>query len=190
MKLPFAMFFLVIVVVGSSAQTAPIDTFRVSETVRLRGTDEEHQAKLVVTTADFSAARHRITHRNLPIKGRGATNVPVSSTTLIDGRPPLGANGGIPSTEIRSMFVTFDGLRIEVPARFYSDCYNPNFQKDYWGTKLSDDGNSLLIFMAGGQGKGLYQVIWILRKDRQHARFFNNCPECDHKDILNFFKEK
>jgi hypothetical protein len=110
--------------------------------------------------------------------------------TLIDDRRPLGTEGNLPVTEIRSMVVTFDSKSIVVPKRFYSDCYNPNLSADHWGTKLSDNGRSLLVFMAAGEGKSGYQIMWILRDDRQHARFFSSCSKCDQKGILSFFREK
>jgi hypothetical protein len=79
------------------------------------------------------------------------------------------------------------GQRIVVPGRLFADCYNPNLGKDNFRTKLNDAGDSLLVFMAGSDGAGGYQIMWILRKDGHHSRFINDCSDCDYRGVLNFF---
>jgi hypothetical protein len=189
MRTLFAAAVLFLFVPTTLGQTGDTGIFRVTERVLFKGSNQQHTANLVITTRAFNPVRHRIDWRTRDTKSDGSSR-PGPSVTAIDGRRPLGTNGELPRTEIESITVFFDGVKLLVPKQVFSDFYNPNFSKDSWGTKLSDNGEGLLIFMAGGKGTSLYQVIWILKKNRQHVRFFNNCSECDYKSILNFLKEK
>jgi hypothetical protein len=175
-------------VTGATAQDAKRITepgvYRFTERIDFKQGGPDLQAELVITIKAFNSARHRI-KRDDPQEG-----TPGRSIHRIDGGMPLGVKDELPLVEITDMTVNFGGVRVAVPKGLYGDCYNPNFGEDSFGTKFSDNGKSLLIFMAGGSEKSLYQVIWIIRKDGIHSRFINNCSDCDYKGLLSFLKKK
>ena len=138
-------------------------------------------AKLAVRTRAFDPSRHTLTIADLDT---------AKLITKVDGRAPLGTDGTIPRVEITSMIVSFSGKKIVVPPSLFADCFNPNFYKDAAAVKLSDSGDSLLVFMAGSDGAGSYQIMWILRKDGRHSRFINDCSDCDFRGVLNFFNKQ
>ncbi len=107
----------------------------------------------------------------------------------IDRRPAHGVDGDIPRVEIDAIVIAFDGIELVVPASLYSDCYSPNFGKDHFAMKMSEGGDSLLVFMEGSDAAGAYQIMWVLRKDGHHSRFINDCSDCAYSDIFNFFKK-
>jgi len=148
-----------------------------------------HTAKLIVKSRVFARSRHNITFADEQYLRRNQVSLAqgVSLVTKVDGREPLGVDGTVPRIEIESMVVFFDGRKIAIPQRFYSDCYNPNLGKNYFATKLNGEGDSLLVFMAGSDGAGGYEVMWVLRKDGHHSRFINNCSDCDYQGLLDFF---
>jgi hypothetical protein len=165
---------------SSPAQTGNRDIYRFTER---KG---RHVVELVLRTRAFDQSSHRMRFTRRRDQINGPTGG-LPSVARIDGRKPLGTSGTVPLAEIMSMTITFDGTKIVVPRSLYADCYNPNIDKDSFGTKLGDDGSSLLVFMAGSSKENSYQVIWILREDGQHSRFTNICAGCDYKNILNFF---
>ena len=107
----------------------------------------------------------------------------------VDGRVALGVDETVPRVEIKSVEFYFDGRRVAVPRGLYSDCFDPNFGKEYFAVKNGDDGASVLVLMAGGDGAGGYQVVWVLRKDGRHSRFSTPCSDCDYAGFLTFFTD-
>lgn len=53
----------------------------------------------------------------------------------------------------------------------------------YLAIKFSDDGKALFVFMAGGDGAGTYDAIWVFRKDGKHTRFTNSGGDCTFLDF-------
>ena len=180
MRYLFSLALLLSLLLDAAAQAGNRNTYRFTER---KG---RHVAQLVLQTGAFNQSAHRLSFTRRRAQRNDAAEFQ-SSISRIDGRKPFGTSGAVPLVEIMSMTVTFDGTRIVVPRRLYADCYNPNIDKDSFGTKLGEDGDSLLVFMAGSNKESSYQVIWILRKEGQHSRFINICADCDHKGILNFF---
>ena len=136
-----------------------------------------HSAKLIFTSRIFVPAAHRI--------------VRTKDCVTIDGRKPIGTDCGVPTVEIASMRLFLDGKEIVIPRRLYSDCYQPpRFGQSKEGSKnnnvairFSDDLNAVFVFMAASDGAGVYDAIWILRKDGRHSRFTNSGEDCR---FLNF----
>lgn len=137
-----------------------------------------HSAKLILTTRRFVPSAHKI--------------VRTKDCVIIDGRKPIGTDCGVPLSEIASMRLLFDGKEIVIRRNLYSDCYNPppfeEYKKrewinDYLAIKFSDDLNAVFIFLKGGDGAGVYDAIWIFRKDGRHSRFTNSGVDCT---FLNF----
>jgi hypothetical protein len=137
-----------------------------------------HDIRLILTSRIFKPSRHLI--------GRA------KGCVTIDGRAPLGTDCGLPKVEIASMRLFLDGKRIPIPRALYSDCYSPPFFKDYQARgimnkylaiKFGDDMKSVFVFLAAGDGAGVYDVIWVLRRDGKHTRFTNSGGDCR---FLNF----
>jgi hypothetical protein len=168
-----ALALLLLAAGAASAQRAPagkVGTFRFAKDVG------GHKARLVFKTAEFDRSRHRITYgKRLDLK-----------VLEVDGRMALGVDGNVPRTEIRSVEFYFDGRRVAVPRRLYADCFEPSFGQDYFAVKAGDDGGSLLVFMAGSDAAGSYQVVWVLRGDGHHSRFSSPCSDCDYNGFLLF----
>jgi hypothetical protein len=174
MKTLTALLLLLISAAGADAQRAPAGEVG---TFRFAAESGGHKARLLFKTAAFKRPMHRITHGK-------RLDLPVLE---VDGRMALGVDDRVPRTEIRAVEFYFDGRRIPVPRKLYADCFEPNFGKDYFAVKAGDDGSSLLVFMAGGDGAGGYQVIWVLRKDGRHSRFSTPCSDCDYTGFMTFF---
>jgi len=139
-----------------------------------------HKARLAFRTGAFNRSKHRITHsKRLDLM-----------VLAVDGRIALGVDGNVPRTGIRSVEFTFDGKKVSVSRSLYADCFEPNFGKSYFAIKAGDDGGSLLVFMAGGDAAGGYQVIWVLRKDGRHSRFSTACSDCDYTGFMSFFEDQ
>lgn len=171
-------FFAAALLVLACASGADARRARASKTDAFRFEDkrEGHASRLVFRTGAFDAPRHRITH------GREGVRM-----LEVDGRVALGVDETVPRVGIKSVEFYFDGMRVAVPRGLYSDCFDPNFEKDYFAVKNGDDGASVLVFMAGGDGAGGYQVIWVLRKDGRHSRFSTSCSDCEYKGLMTFF---
>ena len=141
--------------------------------------DGAHHVKLLFTTKRFQPAQHRIITRS-------------NSCVTIDGQVPLGTDCGMPRVEITAMRLFWDGKAVLIPSRFYSDCYSPPFfrayqakgiMNQYLAIKFSDKGKAVFVFLHAGDGAGVYDVIWVLRKDGSHTRFTDSGGDCS---FLNF----
>jgi hypothetical protein len=139
-------------------------------------------ARISFRTKRFMASAHKIKQIN-----NDRTN---TYGTWIDGRRALGTDYSVPRTEIASVQLILNGHTIPVPMGLFSDCYEPNFEKDYFRMKLSDDGKSLVVFMMGSDAAGSYSVFWILRNDGRHSRFSNNVSDLDYGGFMPFFEEQ
>ena len=158
-------------------------------TVSFSTTREGHTASVTFTVDRFTPALHKITDNDWK-----AVDDPYIER--IDGRIPLGIDGNMPSYEIKSMRLDFDGKKAEIPKELYSDCYNPPFprynkeiQSNYFKIKIGDDMKSVFVFMAGGDAAGSYRVVWILRPDGAHSRFSQACPDCSFIDFSGFVSD-
>jgi hypothetical protein len=166
MKLLIAVFVLLISAVFSIAQQKK-DTF---EFVEQKGSQT---VKLVFKTKPFVRANHKVEISGI--------------RTKVDGRVGLGTDGNVPRTEIASVRLFWNKVEIPVPKNLYADCFEPNLEADYFRLKFGDDGESLLVFMAGSDAAGGYQVFWVFRKDGKHSRFSEACSDCSYIDFMNGF---
>ena len=106
----------------------------------------------------------------------------------IDGRPPLGTDGGIPQTEIESVRLYIDGKEVPVPKDLYSDCYEPSFESNAsFAAKFADNLEGVFVFMNGSDAAGSYQVLWVFRRDARHSRFSGACSDCGFIDFSSGF---
>ncbi len=183
MKNLFALLMLLAFSTSGLAQYKNVGVFQFVEK------KSDHTVKVIFKAKEFNRSAHKITYANqnyllkreiAPAKGR-------QLMLKVDGREPLGTDGNVPNVEIESVKFLFDGKPIIVPRRLYTDCYNPNFEKDYLKVRLSDDLQSAFVFMSGSDAAGSYQVVWVLRKDGRHTRFSGSCPDCGFIDFKGGF---
>jgi len=95
----------------------------------------------------------------------------------IDGKRPLGTDGGLPLVEMQSIDIVWAGKKVPVPKELFRDCYQPNlYYPSYWS--LSDQKDKGIVFyLEGGSGAGSYCVCWVFRKDGKHMRFDEDLSE-------------
>lgn len=136
--------------------------------------DGSHNVKIIFKTKLFVAKEHKIEN----VRELG---------TKVDGKLALGTDFSIPQTEFESIKLFFDGKEIPIAKGLFSDCYNPNLENDYLKLKLGDDGKSVMVFMAGSDGAGGYQVFWIFRNDARHSRFAGGASDADVPSFTNWF---
>jgi hypothetical protein len=159
---------LLTLILNSSARARDIEAFRFE--VR-KGT---HRAALILKTKAFDPSKHR-----MRLKMFGELGL-----TMVDGRVALGAEGGTPSVEIESFRFILDGKEVRVPRRLYSDCFNPGTDASRFVLKFGQDTQSVFVFMNGSDGAGVYDVVWVLRKDGRHSRWANAGGDCS---LFNFY---
>jgi hypothetical protein len=91
----------------------------------------------------------------------------------IDGRIPLGTDGGPPEalrTEIARVRVVWGGTTVEVPKELFRDCFNGSLSGGVM-VKPSDDFGSVMIRLAGGDGGGAYEAYLIVSRGGFSTRF-------------------
>lgn len=101
----------------------------------------------------------------------------------IDNDAFLGTDGTTPKTEIESIELEINEKIIPFPKEAYQDLYEPNFCKYfsqdggaeicYIDALLSKDYEYLFLLMEGGEGAGVYEVIWIFRLGQFLTRSVN-----------------
>jgi len=159
-------------------------TNAVGQSINPEGTAEftankgSHTARLIFTTRRFNPSAHRIVRAN--------------NCITIDGRIPIGTDCTIPKVEIVSMKLILNGKAIPIPKHLNSDCYGPppfseyqkrGLMKNYLAIRFSDDLAGVFVFLAGGDGAGVYDAMWILRRDGRHSRFTNSGGDCHFFDL-------
>ena len=128
------------------------------------GTYTFHAAKggigvrVVITNAPFDPSKHKVGYD--PNIGN-----------LVDGRLAYGAEA-VPRTRIKSIGVHFDGRRVNIPRRFFADCYDPNLEPEYVKLRFARDLQTIFVTMLGADGAGAYIVVWHLRRNGRHTRSF------------------
>jgi len=97
---------------------------------------------------------------------------------LIDGCFPLGTDGNLPQIEIESINLEWNGEIIQIPKKFYKDCFEPAFSEKRMKIFFDDFNCNILVFMQGSENAGSYQVLWVFNKDQKHMRFSGHCSDC------------
>ena len=170
MKLCLALLVLLLTAGSLVAQTEKPHQVDPEGTAEFTVSQGAHTAKLVLTSKLFVPAAHRI--------------VRTKDCLTIDGRKPIGTDCTVPGLEIASMRLFIDGKEIFIPRSLYSDCYNPphvekkDQQDNSVALKFSDDLRGVFVFLTGSDGAGVYDAIWIFRKDGRHSRFTNSGGDC------------
>src|SRR5215813_821607 len=144
--------FLLLVGAYVSGQPERIGTFQARRYIG------GHVARVVLRTKNFDAAKNKVGY-----------DEKIGNT--VNGRKAYGAES-VPKAEIVFLKVFFDGEEIKLPRSLYSDCYDPNFGKEYVKLSFSRDYGRLFVSMSGSDGAGGYEVVWVIRRDGRATRFF------------------
>lgn len=76
-----------------------------------------------------------------------------------------GAICSIPKFCIKSMDLFVDSSKISIPEKYLIDIGNPNFLTNPYKSfyiEYNTDQNCVFIFMNGGDGAGVYSVLWVV----------------------------
>ena len=96
----------------------------------------------------------------------------------IDNKPFYGVDGQMPHKKIESIAVSIGGDSVQIPATAFFDLYEPRFcspdasaRKIACNTRLylSNDKRKIYIYMLNSNGKGGYEVTWII-EDKKYLR--------------------
>jgi hypothetical protein len=123
-----------------------------------RASKNNHTIRVIIHNAAFDPSKHKVGYDD-------------NIGNLVDGRVAYGAES-VPRTQIKSMVLYFDGRRVNVPRWLYSDCYNPNLEPEYVKLRFGGDLQTIFVTMDGADGSGAYIVVWKLRRNGRHTRFF------------------
>ena len=177
-NLIIALIVVILLNFSGDAQKPKKDIFEFNKNIA------SHKIKLIFKTKPFNPKEHKIEEVRYEKEDW--------TILKIDGKVPLGADYSfIPTTEIEAVKLIWDGREIPVEKEIFADCYLPNFKKNYFWLKLSDDGESLMAFMSGGDAGVGYMVFWIFRKDGKHSRFSQSSPDGDYLNFASsFFSEE
>jgi len=141
-------------------------------TAQYEGKVNDGHYEIVIRTAPFEASRHVVTRSGYDTK--------------VDGRYAIGTDQTLPQEEIVEFLFRWDNADIEVPPRFWSDCYHPfnGNATDRIVVRKGPDPNSVYLLLGGSDAAGTYGAIWILRKNGKHERLVSN-EEDPVNDLLD-----
>jgi hypothetical protein len=95
----------------------------------------------------------------------------------IDGKRPLGTDGGVPLVEMKSIDIVWAGKKVPVPKELFRNCYQPNFYYPSYWSLIDQKGKGIVFYLEGGSGAGSYCVCWVFRKNGNHMRFDEGLSE-------------
>ncbi len=138
-----------------------------------------HSVRVRLEIGQFEPTRHTVK----PLRPeRHAT----SACYEIDGRTePLGTDCDVPSSEIRRLSVTLDGIRLKIPVQLYRDCFNPRPGNDL-AVRIADDARAAFVFFRGSDAGGSYDVVWVFRADGKHSRLSCAPSQCSDGGFITF----
>ncbi len=151
---------IVVAILLFSFTTSPAQSQRIGN-YQFKKSKGNHTARIVIRNESFNPSKHKIGYDER------------SGKNLVDGRVAYGAES-VPRTQISSIEFYVDGRKISVPSRLFADCYNPNLEHRYVNIRWSRDARSVLITMLGADGAGAYYVVWILKRNGKHSRYFKD----------------
>lgn len=163
---PAVLLFLVAVLRGATVFGA--DPIRTDEAVvsedRNRFSQRFSLGKDVVVVEvraqPFKKAKHRLTLDE------------TGGVRKVDGRRVLGTDAGPPEhlkSELTTVAVVWNGTRRSIDKRLFADCFNTSAIPAR--VLVSDDFQSVMITLSGGDGAGYYEVTWTASSDGLVRRF-------------------
>lgn len=132
--------------------------------------DESHFSQkfsLGKDTIRIDISRRRLQRDRHRIRLRG------DQVETVDGQTPLGTDGGpveALKTGISRVRVVWGDATVEVRKELFQDCFNGSLSEGVI-VKPSEDLQSVMIRLAGGDGAGAYEVYVIVSHDGFSTRF-------------------
>ncbi len=125
---------------------------------------EGSNVRVMIKTARFDPAKHKLTKDDEHI-------------VKIDNKPYYGNYGKMPNNHIESVTILIDKDTVPIPSTAYSDLCNVSFTyRDNSGTErsnngvyLSKDNRKVYIYLLNKDGKGGYEVTWVIQ-DKKFLR--------------------
>lgn len=124
--------------------------------------------KIHIVRGPFNQALHRLSYYG-----------PYGYVYKIDGRFFWGFDGRVPVQKLYAVDAYFGQKRLELPRAAFRDIYEPNFctprrlfraEQCYTRAFLSEDGKRIYIYMLNSKIPSLYEVTWIISKNRYIGR--------------------
>ncbi len=146
------------------------------------------KVEILLEMKAFDRKAHKIEYNTNGYDGKWLLAKPDSRHPFrVDGSNALGTDGGIPSRELKTFRIIWNGKLVKIPRSLWGDCFSlamwtPEQRRDksqpaIWGitdSQISAFGHSVMISSYGGGGAGSYRVIWIIHSDGRCARFFED----------------
>jgi Bacterial SH3 domain len=110
---------------------------------------------LKMVIGDFKSAKHKLTKDN-------------NFITKIDGKRPMGVDGGLPKTELQSIQLTMGDEVIDVPKSELNDLYQISFVSP--DVYLGQNGD-IYFTMANGDGAGSYVAAFAFKNKKFVSRY-------------------
>ena len=118
-----------------------------------------------ITTGRFDPTKHKVTWYDS------------TYAVKLDNHPFWGTENKIPRTTIASVVAVIGLDTIVVPPAAYADLYEPKLyfkddkgnSKSYCNVYVSADHRKIYIYMLNGEGKGRYEVTWVI-EDKHYLR--------------------
>jgi Bacterial SH3 domain len=123
----------------------------IKDTIYLR--NDSITLKMVI--GDFITTKHKLTKSNTVI-------------TKIDGKRPMGVDGGLPKTELKSIQLRIGDEVIDVPKSELNDLYQISFVST--DVYLGQNGD-IYFTMANGDGAGGYLVAFAFKNKKFISRY-------------------
>ncbi len=119
--------------------------------------------QIKITSGKFDQSKHKIQYYDKYV-------------ARIDNKPFYGVEGAMPKKTIEAVVAIAGRDTINIPATAFADLYEPRFCGSVNGeikcncaAYISNDKLRIYIYMLNSNGKGGYEVTWVLQ-DKQYLR--------------------
>jgi hypothetical protein len=123
--------------------------------------------KLSIKTKSFLIKNHKI-HRTK----EGCIDCTTAYVDKIDGKKPIGVDGGLPTVEISSIQLNIHNTNIDIPNDSFNDLYQPRLGS--LNIYFDKKGNTYLYMPGNSDGAGAYDVVWVIKDGLLITRYFDS----------------
>jgi hypothetical protein len=91
----------------------------------------------------------------------------------INGRQPIGTDGGMPGKKLTAISVAINGRSVIIPANAWNDVYEPNLRtcNVFFDTAT---GFMYIYIPDSSDGAGAYSIAWVFRNGQYVKRYFDS----------------